>query len=451
MKQRSNGEVKQETSEAENYPKGGWKWMILFSAFIFNVILDGCSYSFGVLYTRLVKDFKSSRSDTAWIGSVFASAPLLCGPVASFVTNRYGFRKASIVGGIIAFVGLFTSVFAPSVEILCITYGVIGGIGFSLPYLVSSVIVPIYFHRKVALASGIAECGSGVGTLIFAPLLEYLIKAYDWRCAILITAGVVANTVVCGAVNRPFNPSFEKKDGGDYQTSRPKFADKIFPRGVSKIDMTPSSSYMTNVFEDSCHNVHVAAIPFSLISNISKSKHMNKTFENEHSTSCPQQELLWICLYCENMKRNKDEEACCFSKSSLIVFDTSILFNWRYIMFSLSNIILNLWDDIPYMFTVDRAVELGESEFDASLLISAIGAFHTIGTLAFGFIGDRKDVNKLLFYSVALWICGVSLAVVPLFNQLIDYGIFVGVYGLFSAVTEALKVAIVVDIVGMAK
>ncbi|KAK3089903.1 hypothetical protein FSP39_007533 [Pinctada imbricata] len=194
--------------------------MILFSAFIFNVIVDGCSYSFGVLYTRLVKDFKSSRSDTAWIGSVFASAPLLCGPVASFVTNRNGFQKASIFGGIIAFIGLFSILFAPSVEILCITFGVIGGIGFSLPYLVSSVIVPIYFHRKVALASGVAECGSGVGPLICTPLLEYLISEYGWRGAILITAGIVANTAVCGAVNIPLNPSSEKKDEGNNDTCK---------------------------------------------------------------------------------------------------------------------------------------------------------------------------------------------------------------------------------------
>ncbi|KAK3089859.1 hypothetical protein FSP39_007149 [Pinctada imbricata] len=100
---------------------------------------------------------------------------------------------------------------------------------------------------------------------------------------------------------------------------------------------------------------------------------------------------------------------------------------------------------------VDRAVELGESDYDASFVVSAIGILHTVGNIVCGFIGDRNRVNKSCFYSVALWICGVALALVPLFKQLVGTGVLVGIYGLLSAATEALKMAIVVDIVGMTK
>ena len=139
LKQPSEGE--EDPAETVEAPDGGWGWLVVFSAFVFNVVTDGTAYSFGVLFTHLVDYFGTSRSKTAWIGSVFNSAPLLCGPIASLVTNKYGFRKAAIFGGIITVIGFFASVFAPSVEVLCVTYGVVAGFGISIPYLVSSVIV----------------------------------------------------------------------------------------------------------------------------------------------------------------------------------------------------------------------------------------------------------------------------------------------------------------------
>lgn len=42
------------------------------------------------------------------------------------------------------------------------------GIGFGLVYLPSLVIVSHYFDSKRAMATGIAVCGSGIGTIIFA-------------------------------------------------------------------------------------------------------------------------------------------------------------------------------------------------------------------------------------------------------------------------------------------
>ena len=60
-----------------------------------------------------------------------------------------------------------------------------------------------YFEKYRSLATGIAVCGSGLGTFIFAPLSEYLITEYDWEGAMLIIAGLVLNCIVLGALFRP--------------------------------------------------------------------------------------------------------------------------------------------------------------------------------------------------------------------------------------------------------
>lgn len=188
---------------AKRVVDGGWGWMVVFGAFMINVITDGCSYSFGVLFTHLVDYFQANRSSTAWVGSVFNAAPLLFGPFASIIAKRFGFRIATIAGGLIAAIGIFASVFANSLGLLSFTYGFIAGFGISLPYLASSVVVMMYFEKRRSLATGLAECGAGIGTLIFAPLLQYFITEYGWRGSLLVLSAIVSNIVLCGALFRP--------------------------------------------------------------------------------------------------------------------------------------------------------------------------------------------------------------------------------------------------------
>ena len=61
---------------------------------------------------------------------------------------------------------------ATSIAVLYLTVGVLTGLGFGLIYLPAIVSVSIYFEKKRAFATGIAVCGSGLGTFIFAPLTK---------------------------------------------------------------------------------------------------------------------------------------------------------------------------------------------------------------------------------------------------------------------------------------
>ena len=56
-------------------------------------------------------------------------------------------------------------------------------------YLCAYVMIGHYFEKYRALATGIASCGSGVGTFIFAPLSVALIESYGWKGAMWIIAG----------------------------------------------------------------------------------------------------------------------------------------------------------------------------------------------------------------------------------------------------------------------
>ena len=61
------------------------------------------------------------------------------------------------------------------------------------------------------MATGLAVCGAGVGTFLFAPIGEYLLRTYDWKGALLIEAGIILNGSVFGSLLRPLTPPRKKK------------------------------------------------------------------------------------------------------------------------------------------------------------------------------------------------------------------------------------------------
>lgn len=183
-------------------PDGGWGWVVVAASFLVNLIADGITFSFGVIYVEFLSYFGEGKSKTAWIGSLFMAMPLLSGPVASFLTDRYGCRKVSIVGSILASTGFVISTFANSMEVLFFTFGILAGFGLSLCYVAAVVIVAYYFDKRRSFATGLSVCGSGIGTFIFAPLIQVLLAEYGWRGTTLILAGLFLNLAVCGALMR---------------------------------------------------------------------------------------------------------------------------------------------------------------------------------------------------------------------------------------------------------
>ncbi|XP_033333700.1 monocarboxylate transporter 9 [Megalopta genalis] len=183
-------------------PDGGWGWVVVVAAFIVNLIGDGVTFSFGVIYVEFLNYFDEGKFKTAWIGSIFMAMPLLCGPVASFLTDRYGCRRVCIAGSILATTGFVITSYANSMAVLVFTFGILPGFGLSLCFVTAVVIVAYYFDKKRSLATGLSGCGSGIGTFICAPLTQYLLDEYGWRGTTLILAGLFLQLAVCGCLMR---------------------------------------------------------------------------------------------------------------------------------------------------------------------------------------------------------------------------------------------------------
>uniref|UniRef100_A0A0B7BLW9 Major facilitator superfamily (MFS) profile domain-containing protein n=1 Tax=Arion vulgaris TaxID=1028688 RepID=A0A0B7BLW9_9EUPU len=184
-------------------PDGGYGWVIVISSLVVGLIVDGISYTFGILIGELERAFNQPKSTIALASSLQVGIYLFLGPVVSALTNKFGCRPVMVAGSFVAGVAFIASSWSTNVTMLILTYGLLGGVGFGLMYLPSIVAVSIYFEKRRAVATGIAVCGSGIGTFFLAPVTDYLVFEYNWRWTLLLLGGIVLNGMVFGALVRP--------------------------------------------------------------------------------------------------------------------------------------------------------------------------------------------------------------------------------------------------------
>lgn len=77
------------------------------------------------------------------------------------------------------------------------------GLGFGMIYLPAIVSVTCYFEKYRSLATGIAVCGSGLGTFIFSPFVDFLVTNYGWRTTVAVISGLVFLCTLFGTLFRP--------------------------------------------------------------------------------------------------------------------------------------------------------------------------------------------------------------------------------------------------------
>lgn len=239
-------------------PDGGYGWVIVFASFMCNMVVDGIGYSFGILLPELIKEYGSSKSKTALVGSLLPGTTMLVGPIVSVFVNKFGCRMATIVGSIIAGVAMGLSTLCPDIDSLLVVYGIVGGLGCGLMYLPAVVAVGYYFESKRSLATGIAVCGSGVGTFVFAPMASALVSNYGWKGTNLVIGAIAMLCIVFGALMKPLEYSSKQKllvengneinqngkkiDRNITEVSRNKCIHYVFP--INKINIINCEHYI---------------------------------------------------------------------------------------------------------------------------------------------------------------------------------------------------------------
>ena len=119
------------------------------------------------------------------IGAVF-----FVSPISSILVDRFGLRQTAFCGAVLAFAGMLSSSFIVRIELLYLTYGIMLGVGSSLVYTPSLVILGHYFKRRFGMVNGIVTVGSSIFTIGLIYAIKYLIKAISLKHTLQALSGM---------------------------------------------------------------------------------------------------------------------------------------------------------------------------------------------------------------------------------------------------------------------
>jgi OFA family oxalate/formate antiporter-like MFS transporter len=153
------------------------RWGIATAGVVMQIAL-GAVYAWSVFRIPLTKAFGWTISQ---VTLTFTIAILMLG-FAAFVgglwMRKSGPRRVAIVAGILYGAGVFLASFSGGhLYWLYFSYGVIGGIGIGLGYIVPVATLVKWFPDKRGMITGIAVAGFGAGALITAPIASRLIAS----------------------------------------------------------------------------------------------------------------------------------------------------------------------------------------------------------------------------------------------------------------------------------
>jgi OFA family oxalate/formate antiporter-like MFS transporter len=152
------------------------RWIIAFGGILMQIAL-GAVYAWSVFRIPLTQAYGWTISQ---VTLAFELAILVLG-FAAFVgglwMRRAGPRPVAILAAVLYGLGTALAGTSHSLTMLYLTYGVIGGIGLGLGYIVPIATLVRWFPDKRGMITGIAVAGFGAGALITAPIAERLIAS----------------------------------------------------------------------------------------------------------------------------------------------------------------------------------------------------------------------------------------------------------------------------------
>jgi OFA family oxalate/formate antiporter-like MFS transporter len=189
------------------------RWVIASAGVVMQVAL-GAVYAWSVFRIPLTKSYGWTVSQ---VTLTFELAILMLG-FASFAgglwMKRVGPRQVATVAGVCYGLGvLLAGKVGGHLLLLYLTYGVLGGIGLGLGYIVPVATLIKWFPDKRGMITGVAVAGFGAGALITAPVAQYLISRLGVSQT-FITLGIVYFIAVSGSALFMRNPPDDYRPAG---------------------------------------------------------------------------------------------------------------------------------------------------------------------------------------------------------------------------------------------
>jgi MFS transporter, OFA family, oxalate/formate antiporter len=195
----------------------GGRWLIAAAGAVVMMAIGGV-YGWSVFTGPLQEEFGWSATQ-ALLPYVVLHGMIFVGTFGGGrVQDRIGPRPVALTGIVVYSIGVGLASFTSDpghLWLLVATYGVLGGLGLGMAYIVPPAVLSKWFPDKRGLANGIAVGGFGGGALITGPIGEPMIEAFGSVPPVLGVLGVGYLVVGVAASLVLRDPPKEAEDADD--------------------------------------------------------------------------------------------------------------------------------------------------------------------------------------------------------------------------------------------
>jgi MFS family permease len=266
---------------------------VLGACFALNMFGRGLGDTYAVFLVPLEQEFGWSRSQLTGVYSIYLLVNGFTAPLVGLAFDRFGPRW--VYGAGLALLGGAFSLAAGLVSLwqFYLFVGAMVGVAVSFNGMVpASALLSRWFPARLSTAIGIAYSATGVGTLLFVPLAQYLIAAYGWRSAyatlgtalfVLVPIAMLALPWRTFFAGRPEERRAKGKVGGEGWTLRGALRSRVF-WGLAQIFFCTAAGMFCIVVQlvafliDAGFSPLVAATSFGAIGMLSAASIMGSGF-----------------------------------------------------------------------------------------------------------------------------------------------------------------------------
>ncbi len=182
------------------------RWVIVVAAVVMQLAL-GSVYAWSVFVNPLIALHKWSNTQVTLTFTIAIAVLGIGAAIGGFWLDRVGPRVVATAAAFCYGLGVFLAGFSgDSLILLYLTYGVLGGLGMGLGYIVPVATLVKWFPDRRGFVTGLAVCGFGGGAVLAAPIATALIGSSNAVGQTFIILGIAYFIMVLAAAQFYSNP-----------------------------------------------------------------------------------------------------------------------------------------------------------------------------------------------------------------------------------------------------